>query len=295
MSIPTTKNSFVILTAARNEARHIARTIETVLSQSCRPKRWIIVSDRSTDDTDRIVRSYQESNDFLMLIHKGDDGSCGFASKVAAIDLAYHHLENEQYEFIGNLDADVSFAPNYYEDVIRRFNVNLKLGIGGGLVFEVTGLRSTPQRTSRNSVAGAVQLFRRECFEAIGGYYPFELGGEDAAAEIMARMHGWQVQTFWDLHVMHHGYDKNTRIGMLRKRWKWGSMFYNLGYHPIFQIARSFMRIVQSPVVLGSILELGGYIWAYVKGAKRAMPKEVVNYLRCEQVRRLCNQLRKVV
>ena len=54
---------YVVVTPARNEARSIERTIQSVVAQKVRPLRWAIVSDGSTDATDEIVKKYAAEHD----------------------------------------------------------------------------------------------------------------------------------------------------------------------------------------------------------------------------------------
>jgi biofilm PGA synthesis N-glycosyltransferase PgaC len=53
--------TYALITPARNEARFIRQTIDSVAAQTIRPIKWVIVSDGSTDGTDDIVqRAMQE-------------------------------------------------------------------------------------------------------------------------------------------------------------------------------------------------------------------------------------------
>ena len=161
---------YALITAAKNEGHDIGRTIESVLAQSTPPVRWVIVDDASTDGTAEVVRSFQSKADWIQLVRKQPSGQRGFASKAAAVETACRMLRGVRYRFIGNLDADVSMGPSYFEALLREFRNHPGMGICGGVVYEVMTGKIIPQNTSGNSVAGAVQFFRRECFEAVGGY-----------------------------------------------------------------------------------------------------------------------------
>jgi len=50
--------TYVQITPARNEAQFIELTIKSVIAQSIRPLKSLIVSDGSTDGTDDIVARY---------------------------------------------------------------------------------------------------------------------------------------------------------------------------------------------------------------------------------------------
>ena len=124
---------YVLVTPARNEETFIATTIEAVLAQTVLPVRWIIVSDGSTDRTDEIVAGYAKQHSFIRLLRRSAGETRSFSSKVNAFKMSDRELEGVQYEFVGNLDADVSFPRDYYENVLQRLQTSPKLGIAGGM------------------------------------------------------------------------------------------------------------------------------------------------------------------
>jgi GT2 family glycosyltransferase len=164
---------------------------------------------------------------------------------------------------------------------------NSRLGVAGGIILERINGRYIAQNTSLNSVAGAVQLFRRDCFETIGGMLPLELGGEDSAAEIMARMHGWAVCTMPELEVRTNRPVTMNSRNVLMARINRGRINYSLGYHPLFQIVSGIYRMLERPYVLGGALMIGAYFWSRIKKMPRRIPRATIDYLRDEQLRRL--------
>jgi poly-beta-1,6-N-acetyl-D-glucosamine synthase len=278
---------YVLITPARNEEAYIEKTIQSVLSQTVLPEKWIIVSDGSTDRTDTIVDRYKCANTFISLLSTRKGGSANFGSKASAFNAGRNELENKKYDLIGNLDADVTLPPNYFETMMTYFKEDPMLGIAGGIICELVDGNYILQNISLNSVAGAVQLFRRECFNAIGGYIPIKSGGIDAAAEILGRMHGWKVRTFPDIHVLHHRRVVTGGRNILHTRFRQGVTQFLLGYHPLFQLARLFFRIPDKPFFIGSLLTLSGYSWAYLKRMESPMPAEAIRFLHSEQLKRL--------
>ena len=281
------RETYVLVTAARNEAAYIEKTIEAVLGQTRRPLRWVIVSDGSDDGTDEIVSAYASGHPEILFMRRESSGVRGVESKVEALRSACSHLP-DQYDYWGNLDADVTFEPDYFERLLERFRSEPRLGIAGGLVWEKVGGRFEPQLMSEGGVAGAVQLFRRECFEAVGGgYLPMPHGGEDAAAEIMARAAGWEVKTIRSLPVLHH-----RRVGggtgrVLVSRFRQGRMDRSLGYHPLFEGAKCVFRTLERPYFLGSLFRAAGYLWAMLRREPILLPEEAAAYVRAEQLKRL--------
>ena len=283
---------YVLVTPARNEEAYIEQTINAVVSQTILPQKWVIVSDGSTDRTDEIASSYARKHPFIQLLKAGEKGQKDFGSKVRAFRAGYSELQDVEHDFIGNLDADVTFAVDYFEAILERFRSNPKLGIGGGLILELVGNRFVKQRTSLNSVGGPIQLFRRQCYEALGGFLPMRTGGVDAAAEIGARMHGWEVQTFPEIQVHHHRRVSTGNKTVFGERFKRGRTNYLLGYHPLFQIASSFSKIIERPYLIGSTCTLAGFGWSCLRGHKHVLPDDVVTFLRTEQMARLGTSLK---
>ena len=279
---------YVLITPVRNEAEHISHTLDSVLAQTTRPQRWVIVSDGSTDATDEIVRRYAEENSLIRFLRREPDPNRNFGSKVRAIQCGLERLADVEYEYIGNLDGDVAFTPEYFEKLFDQFESDPKLGIGGGLIHEMIAGRWTPAVMSPTwSVSGAVQMFRRECFDQVGGYIPLPYGGVDAVAEGMARMHGWRVRTFTDLPVHHYGRVGAVGRSVLRAFYDKGRREYVIGYHPVFGAVRSISRMRAAPFVVGGLSYAAGFYGAVLQRRKPAVPPEYVRFLRREQLRRL--------
>ncbi len=278
---------YVLVTPARNEGSHIGKTLESVVRQTIRPVRWVVVDDNSTDDTGAIMRGYAAECDFIRCLSAPQEARKNFGSKVKAFQAGCALLAGCEYDYIGILDGDVSFEPDYFEQLFALVRQDARLGLAGGIIMEEVNGRFVPQLISPESVAGAVQMFRRECFEQIGGLRPLELGGVDSFVEIMARMHGWRVRTFPQLRVYHHGRVTMGGRNVLASRFRKGLISYSLGYHPLFQIAVGVSRMGHRPYFFGGALQIAGYMWAALAGMERTVPTSMVAFLRNEQLKRL--------
>jgi cellulose synthase/poly-beta-1,6-N-acetylglucosamine synthase-like glycosyltransferase len=281
--------NYILITPAKNEQDFIGRTIESVLAQSILPREWIIVSDGSIDGTDAIVERYCRDHSFLRLVRMERGQKRNFSAKVAAFRAGLQTSTCVDYDFVGNLDADVSFAPDYFERLFKEFCHRPGIGLAGGLILERIGDDYCPQRIHCNSVAGAVQMFRRSCFEAIGGYTPISSGGVDAAAEITVRMRGWEVKTIRELQVYHHRRVATGSNNVFKTRFRQGINHALLGYHPLFQILNSTYHVIERPYLIGSLVTLSGYFWGCVRNPKKVLPRETVEFLRTEQLQRIKN------
>lgn len=274
--------NYVLITPARDEAATLERTIESVLAQTVLPRRWVIVSDGSTDGTDTIAARAAKQHAFIAFVRRTQGGGREFGSKVYAIRAGMEHLTALSYAYIGNLDADVTFEPGYYESVLAELEANPGLGIAGGTIHDLHDGVPQLQQASEDSVAGAIQLFRRACYEEIGGYAAVP-GGVDTVAEWMARWKGWETRSFPALHVMHLRPTDTGGQGVLRGRFKKGMNQYAIGWSPLFVFVRGLYRLREPPFAAGSLARTLGYCWAYLKGEKRAVPAGLVRFIRQEQ------------
>lgn len=275
---------YVLITPARDEQAHLQRTIEGVCSQTAKPSRWIIVDDRSTDRTAEIVSSYLPSCEFIRLLRITEGRGRHFGHKAAAFNAGLQLLRGCEYDYIGNLDADIALPPEYYENILAEFRSNPSLGIAGGSV--ATRFRSDFVRlmVAADSVPGAVQLFRKQCFEQIGGaYMVLERGGIDAAAEIMARMRGWEVQSFPEYAVRELRLTGTASHGLLQSKYVEGKRFHSLGYDTAFYLTRAIYKMAARPFLIGSIAATAGFLAARLRQWPIALPPEVVSHLRAEQ------------
>lgn len=280
-------SDYILVTAAHNEEKLIDKTIHSVINQQIKPTEWIIVNDGSTDDTENIVNKFIPDNKFIKLVTIEQRTNRSFASKVNAINTGLKNLSADNYNFIGILDADVSFEPHYYSSLINKFNDNSQLGIAGGKFFDIDGNKKIQLGFSPYMVRGATQFFRRRCFESIGGLTPMKYGGYDTVACNSARMNGWKIENFTDLIVLHHRPTGTAGINILKTKFRAGRAEYHLGFHPIFQLAKCISRSIRKPLFIGSLFRFIGFWWAYVKKEKMIVSRQYIDFVRKEQLSRL--------
>lgn len=279
---------YVLLTAAKNEADYIGEVIASMLRQTVRPTAWFIVDDGSTDDTAKIVQRFAAEHSFIRLLSSGVKGQRSFGSKDKAINAAFEQAKALEFDCLGILDADIAFErADYYEAMLRKFAANPKLGIAGGYIHErANGVWQPRKGNSPDSVAGGMQLFRRACYEQIGGYTPMHFGGEDWLAQIDARMSGWEVLACPEFHVLHYR-PTSTAGGRWRGLFKLGMMDASFGSHPLFEFVKCARRVLASPLLLGAAVRFGGYVWWRVSGRAPLIGDRRVAFLRKEQLAKL--------
>lgn len=287
----TKKNiPYVLISPARDEEDTIEKTIKSVISQTVLPTRWIIVSDGSTDRTDDIVKSYLVENDWIELVRLPDRRDRQFAAKVYAFNAGYDKVKDLRYDIIGNLDADITFDEGYFEFLLNKFSEYPDLGVAG-TPFVEDGIHYDYRFTNIEHVSGACQLFRRVCFEQIGGYTPIKGGGIDWVAVTTARMKGWKTRTYTDKVCFHHRKMGTGSTSALLTSFRQGGKDYFLGNHLLWEIFRTFYQMTKRPYVINGTLMLSGFVLAALKRVERPISKELMDFVRKEQMRRLKKKL----
>jgi biofilm PGA synthesis N-glycosyltransferase PgaC len=283
----TTLPSYVLITPARNEAQFIELTMRSVVAQTVRPVRWIIVSDGSTDGTDEIVQSYTHDHSWIELVRTSERRDRHFAGKVHAFNAGHDRVKDLDYEVIGSLDADISFDSNYLAFLLSKLAADHELGLVGTPFRDGSNSTYDYRFVSIEHVSGACQLFRRQCFEDIGGYVPVKGGCIDHIAVISARMKGWKTRTFTEKVCLHHRPMGTAQHGLLMAKFKNGAKDYAIGNHPLWELFRIVYQMSKRPFVIGALALASGYIWAVIRRVKRPVARELVTFYRREQMLRL--------
>jgi len=280
--------AYVLITPARNEAAFIEKTIKSVVAQTVRPLKWVIVSDGSTDGTDEIVNKYAANHQWIELVRLPERRERHFAGKVHAFNVGYTRIQSLPYDLIGNLDGDISFDEQFFAVLLQCIKENPRLGVVGAVLMENGVPKYDLRFTSATNVAGPCQLFRRDCFEDIGGYRPIKLGGVDLTAVLTARMKGWQTETCRHVNYVHHRIMGTASRSLWEAALRGGHGDYRLGMHPGWEVFRCIYQMWSGrPIILSGGLRLVGFSWGVVTRATKVIPEDLVRFRRKEQARRL--------
>jgi glycosyltransferase involved in cell wall biosynthesis len=283
--------SYVLITPARNEAEFIELTIRSVVAQTVRPLRWVIVNDGSTDATGEILGRYAARHPWIELIDMPERPERHFAGKVHAFNAGYARVRELAHDYVASLDADISFGEDYFGFLLDKLDSDPRLGLAG-TPFQEAGKPSYDYRfVNIEHVSGACQVFRRECFRDIGGYVPVKGGCIDHIAVLTARMKGWKTRTFTERVCHHHRTMGTAQSGLLRARFHNGWKDYAIGNHPLWELFRSAYQMTRPPLVLGGALVGLGYVWAMIRRPARPVSAELMAFQRREQLQRLKRQL----
>lgn len=278
---------YVLVTPARNEEAFIDKTLSSVCTQTVLPERWVVVDDGSTDRTPDIVSDYARRFPWIELLRRPLRPDRSFAGKAHAFHAGFERLRSVEFEVIGNIDADVSFEPDYFEFLLGKFRERPRLGVAGTTMCEPHFDALKDSFYHEQDVAGNCQLFRRACFQDIGGYVPSKLGGIDWIAVRTARLKGWETRAFPEKLFYHYRPMGTAEGGILKARFDYGRKDYFLGNHPLWQLFRVTYQMAKWPHVIGGLALLSGYLYGVVSRTERPVSPELLRFHRREQLGRL--------
>ena len=276
-------NRYLAITPARDEETLIGGLIESMTGQTCRPERWIIIDDGSCDATGEIIDEAARRHRWIQPHHldRNRPREAGGESVVMQFlpPAVWTH-----YDFILRLDADLGFEADFAQLLLAEFARDPTLGIASATLLEPGKKRWHKVRVPSFHTRGAVKLYSRECFAAIGG---LDSGlGWDTIDEAHAMMLGFRTRSFEHIHAYHYR-PQGAAGGLLRGRWATGRAAYRAGYSPIFMLARAAHQALEWPFVLGGIAVLLGYWEGYLRRWPPAASPELVRFVRKQQIRRL--------
>ncbi len=280
--------SYVLVTPARNEEGFIGKTIESVIHQTVLPRKWVIVDDGSTDKTAQIVNGYLGQYPWMELVQLPQRRDRSFAAKVGAFNAGYEKVKDLNVAVIGNLDADLSFDADYLEFILGKFQADATLGVAG-TVFKEGESYDSGQHSfeGHKHVAGGCQMFRKRCFEEIGGFVPNRAGGVDWIAVTTARMKGWKTESFREKSFYHYRHLGTAERGVMASAFSYGEKDYYLGGHPVWELFRVAYRVTKRPYLVDGLALGLGYFWATLRRIPRPVSRELMVFHRREQMTKL--------
>jgi biofilm PGA synthesis N-glycosyltransferase PgaC len=276
---------YVVISPVRDEEAYLRFTIESMLAQTIRPVEWVIVNDGSTDNSASIIDEYAAQHSWIRAVHRLNRGfrKAG-GGVVEAFNDGYRALTTDDWQFVVKMDGDLTFDSDYFENCLNNFRRDERLGIGGGVICYIENGAKRIEFCPEFHVRGATKIYRRECWEAIGGFWPAP--GWDTMDEVKANMLGWGTRSFPDLHLQHHRYT-GTAEGLWAGLVKNGRANYVCGYHPLFMFVKCLLRLPRRPYFIGSAGLLYGFLTGYLKQIPQVDDVQTIGFLRRQQLGRL--------
>ena len=278
-------SSYIVISPVRNEVANIGATIESMKAQTVLPIAWVIVDDGSTDGMVELIRERTLGCDWIRLITLADRGYYDLSGggEIKAFYRGYRTVSHLGFAYLSKLDGDISFGNDYYERLLREFTRDPRLGVASGSVY-YQGNGLTLEKAYRFHVRGAARVYRRTCWEEMGGT-PEGLGW-DAADVYQARMLGWRTEGFEHIPMIHH-VKTWTKGGLLKGRMRAGKIDYVIGSHPLFVLLKVARESVRRPLVVGALFVLLGYLKAAASRESRVGSACLRSYIKRDQARRI--------
>ena len=257
--------NFGIIIPAYNEEKSIVLTLQSLINQSFVPYQILVVDDGSTDNTAQLVSEMVVQHPQIQLVQRKEKGEHQPGAKIVqTFNFGLPYLKKE-VDVICKYDADLVFPANYFEVMNMHYTENQQLGMYGGFCYIKQGDAWVLENlTNKDHLRGAVKSYRKACFEAIGGLKTAM--GWDTADELLARYHGWEVQTNENLQVKHlrptgAGYKSNAKYLQ-------GSVFYRLRYGVILTLLAAAKLAIRKR----SLALFFHYLRGYLKAKREQQP-----------------------
>jgi len=275
--------SYAIITPAHNEGEFLPKVIESILDQEYKPLKWIIVDDRSTDDTGSVIKEFSRRHPFIEPVHLHGSAVRKVGANVVRVFETGLSKLTIDVDLLVKMDADVILPNDYFSRIVAHFKNDAELGMASGKThIEING-NWVLERIPDTHVSGACKTYRKKCFDSMGGLIP--ILGWDILDGAKARMTGWKTRSFRDLplyHLRQSGYAK----GVFRGRLRTGRAMYSIRAHPLFVFGKSLFRAIEKPYLTGLLIPVG-YLLSFLTRPERLSDMELARFLRREQMGRL--------
>lgn len=257
------------------------QTLDSVIAQSLRPVKWVIVDDGSTDDTPRILAEYARCHPWIEVVTRPDRGRRSVGPGVIeAFYAAYQKVDPGQYDYLCKLDLDLRLPPRYFETLIERMEANPRIGTCSGKAYREEGRRLVPERQGDDMSVGMTKFYRVACFRDIGGFVREVMW--DGIDCHRCRMLGW-IACSWDdpeLRFVHLRPMGSSQHGILAGRMRHGFGQYFMGTGFLYMAASACYRLGEKPYVLGSLAMMWGWIHSALRRKPRYEDREFRRFLR---------------
>lgn len=279
---------YAIVTPVRDEQEFVGEMIESILSQQSRPTHWVIVDDGSSDRTPEILEGYARDYSFIQVVRLAPR-NCRLPGGEWAVSAALANIPFKGIDLLARFDADVVFQAGYMDRMFSEFAANPRLGIAGGGLYVRRNNGLVLERRKETHVRGSVKMYRRQCFEQIGGLTA-DIGW-DTLDELIASVKGWETRTFEDVAAVHRRatgqaisrsylYGARGRAEYLT----WSSLVFVMGK----ALALAFGQWSLST----PIFYLAGYFTAWRRREPRVADPEIPRIRRAQQRDRVLDFLR---
>jgi glycosyltransferase involved in cell wall biosynthesis len=261
---------YVLISPCRDEAKYMRQTLDSVISQSVRPAKWIIVDDGSTDSTPQILTEYRARHPWIEVVIRSNRGRRSVGPGVIeAFYAGFGAINLDDYDYLCKLDLDLRLPPRYFEILMRKMTINPRIATCSGKAYVEEGGRLVDERHGDDMSLGMAKFYRTSCFKAIGGFVREVMW--DGIDCHRCRMNGW-IACSWDdqelrfVHLRPMGSSYQS-IYTGRMRHGYGQYFMGTGF--LFMAASAIYRLNKKPYFLGA----AAMLWGWIKSALHGVPR----------------------
>lgn len=290
--------NYLIISPCRNEEQYMRQTLDSVVNQTVKPKKWIIVDDGSTDATPEILNEYAQKHDFIQIVKRKNRGHRSVGPGVIeAFYEGYNNINIDDYDYICKLDLDLDLPLAYFQILIEKMEKEPRLGTYSGkpyfihdktkkLVAEVCGDESS---------VGMTKFYRVQCFKQIGGFVKQVMW--DGIDSHRCRLLGWISASEDDprIRFTHLRPMGSSQKSIITGRVRHGFGQYFMGTSFIYMFASVVFRLNKKPYVMGSLATLWGYIKSAFTRVERLDDPKMIKLMRRFQWSCLINGKTKAV
>ena len=261
---------FYIVIPAHNEEGFIGLTLQSLIDQSLRPSKLVVVDDNSTDTTASVVNEIARKHPWISVVSNPSTEAHLPGSKIInAFYKGYNSLDSD-FDVICKYDADLIFPKNYLETLAKHYQKNAQLGmVAGHCYIQKNGSWQLENLTSKEHIRGPLKAYRKACFIDIEGL-KISMGW-DTIDELLALYNNWQFKTDESLQVKHlkpTGANYNHNAKYLQ-----GTALYKMRYGFVLALL-SALKLAYKKQRIRLFLD---YIVGYLKALKNKEPF-LINY-----------------
>lgn len=231
--------SYWAAVAARNASEHLPRTLTSLLSQSLKPERIIVVDDGSTDQTPHLLKTYEQQHEGTIKILTLPDRGFDIRRVPSNINRAWKDAEDSglKSDFFMISGDDCFYAPNYTELLVSRMQADHTIVVASGRPSS-----SSEGFSREHSPSGSGRMVDSRFWRDVGSEYPVRAGWETWLL-YAASQKGLKVRLYDDV-AFDHLQPRGTRHQFVY----WGAAMQTLGYHPLYALGRIAKNAV-SPTI----------------------------------------------
>lgn len=235
--------SYYVILFGRDGSKSIKQVLDSLLAQTAKPAKIMIIDDGSTDGMYSTVLQYERQYPDLITVRETHNGNRDYTR----IPLLWNMGLLRGYDFHMIVPSDASFVPDYCERVLREMAANPNLVICSGDYGPMTA----------HAPHGGGRFVRESFFKKYyPDGYPRILGYESEILE-RAIMSGYEIKILNDLELFHH-----DALGHSHNFTEFGYGMKCLGYYPPYAIARVVFDFLHNPTVgrVGALRILYSYL-----------------------------------